>query len=105
MSRRHGCLGRSAAGRIRRGQNVAFLFTSVASQTLAATGPLQGAADSADDPSDMANQSPGYRVGCLFTEIAGEHRAKLARHAAQNAADRRAGGRPSTLRERLFLPD
>ncbi len=47
----------------------------------------------------------GYRVGCLFTDIGDDDRAKLGRHAAQNPTDRRAGARPSTLRERLFLPD
>jgi hypothetical protein len=52
----------------------------------------------------VTSVSEGYRVGCLFTEIADEHRAKLARHAAQHTVDRRAGIRPSTLRERLFLP-
>jgi PilZ domain len=53
----------------------------------------------------VTSVADGYRVGCLFTEIADEHRGKLARHAAQHAVDRRAGARPSTLRERLFLPD
>jgi hypothetical protein len=53
----------------------------------------------------VSSVGDGYRVGCLFTEISDEHRAKLARHAAENAVDRRTGALPSTLRERLFLPD
>jgi hypothetical protein len=53
----------------------------------------------------VTSVSEGYRVGCLFTDIADEHRARLARHAREHAVDRRAGARPSTLRERLFLPD
>jgi len=53
----------------------------------------------------VTSVADGYRVGCLFTEITDELRAKLSRHAAVHGIDRRAGARPSTLRERLFLPD
>jgi PilZ domain len=53
----------------------------------------------------VTSVTDGYRVGCLFAQIADEHRAKLARHAAQHAVDRRGSARPSTLRERLFFTD
>jgi PilZ domain-containing protein len=53
----------------------------------------------------VTSLAEGYRVGCVFTAISESHRARLGRHATQHPIDRRAGAPPSSLRERLFLPD
>jgi hypothetical protein len=54
----------------------------------------------------VTSLADGYRIGCVFTEISEENRARLGRHAAQLPVDRRARSKDSgTLRGRLSLPD